>query len=179
VRHNLTFSQGIDLKDIELVIQWKVTCDPCILWQRFGRAARDKNLQATALLFVESKDCDQGPDKKTRKRKAVEDETDKACLQSKKAKKERPTPMLLETGEGAEGRFWKARTAAYHERAGDGKMEKGETNPVLDDVINAHACGIGCRRKPFHVYFENDKLQGLFTIPHDHFSLMGHRWSQV
>ena len=56
--------QGIDLKDIELVIQWKVTCDLCILWQRFGRAARDKSLQSTALLLVESKDCDRVEEKK-------------------------------------------------------------------------------------------------------------------
>ncbi|KAF9642784.1 hypothetical protein BDM02DRAFT_3066120, partial [Thelephora ganbajun] len=50
--------QGIDLKDIDLIIQWKVTCDPCMLWQRFGHGACDKDVQATALLFVESKDLD-------------------------------------------------------------------------------------------------------------------------
>ena len=54
----LTYLQGIDLNDIDLVIQWKVTCDPCMMWQRFGRGARDKSVQAKALLFVESKDLD-------------------------------------------------------------------------------------------------------------------------
>ena len=37
----MTYLQGIDLKDIDLVIQWKVTCDPCMLWQRFGYGAHD------------------------------------------------------------------------------------------------------------------------------------------
>ena len=172
-------AQGIDLKDIELVIQWKVTCDPCILWQRFGRAARDKNLQATALLFVESKDCDQVEEKKTRKRKAVE-EGDKPQPQSKRPKKkERPPPMVLAEGGDAEDMFWKARVAAYHEPVGDKKMEKGTINPVLDDVINADVRGIGCRRRPFQVFFENDELCGLSVFPRIYHLLMRHRWSYV
>jgi len=174
--YSLTLTQGIDLHDIELVIQWKVTCDPCILWQRFGRAARDKHLRATALLFVESKDCDPTEEKKTRKRKAVE-EGDKAQSQSKRPKKkEKPPPMVLVEGEGAEDVFWKARAAAYREPIVDRKTEKGDINPVLDDVINAKARGIGCRRKPFQVYFENDKL-GLSIFLHIYCLLMGFRWS--
>lgn len=127
---------------------------------------------------MESKDCDQVPEKKTHKRKAVEDVADKSRPQPKKAKKkERPLPMVLEIGESAEAGFWQARAAAYHEHMGDGKMEKGDINPVLDDVINAQARGIGCRRKPFSVYFESDKLCGLFIVPQDHSSLTSHSWS--
>ena len=177
--YSLTYIQGIDLKDIELVVQWKVTCDPCILWQRFGRAARDKCLQATGLLFVESKDCDLVEEPKTCKRKAVE-EGDKAHPQLKRPKKkERPLPMVLAEGEGAEGRFWKARVAIYHEPVSDGKIEKGNVNPVLDDVINAEARGIGCWRKPFQKYFENDKLHGLFVLSQIYCSLTSHRWSHM
>lgn len=172
--------QGIDLKDIELVIQWKVTCDPCILWQRFGRAARDKSLQATALLLVESKDCDRVEEKKVRKRKAVEDESDKARPQPKRAKKkEKPPPMVLGVGQNTEDRFWKARAAAYHAPIDDKKAEKGDTNPVLDDVINAEVRGIGCRRKPFRVYFENDKLHGLFVLLCVRHLLTSHRRSRT
>ena len=101
--YNLTSAQGIDLTDIKLVIQWKVTCDPCIPWQRFGRAARKKNLQATALLFVESKDCDKVEEKKVRKRKAVGVGGDEARPQSKRAKKkEKSKPMVVGAGENAE-----------------------------------------------------------------------------
>ena len=76
--------------------------------------------------------------------------------------------MVLGTGENAEDQFWKARSTAYHAQSSDKKPEKGETNPVLDDVINAQARGIGCRRKPFYVYFDNEKLNGLSDIHFEH-----------
>ena len=164
--------QGIDLTDIGLVIQWKVTCDPCILWQRFGRAARNKRLQATALLFVESKDCDQVEEKKVRKQKVVEGEGDGARPPSKRAKKEKPKPMVIGAGENAESLFWKARVATYHKPIDEKKPEKGDTNPVLDDVINADVRGIGYRRRPFQAYFENDKLDGLSDLPRIYRSLI-------
>ena len=178
--YSLTSIQGIDLKDIELVVQWKVTCNPCIIWQRFGRAARDKHLQAMGLLFVELKDCDLVEEPKTRKRKVVE-EGDRARPQSKRPKKkERPLPMVLTEGEGVEDRFWKARAAICHEPVSDRKIEKGDVNPVLDDVINAEARGIGCQRKPFQKYFENDKLHSLFVSSQIYCLLMrSHRWSHM
>ncbi|KAF9641960.1 hypothetical protein BDM02DRAFT_3133435, partial [Thelephora ganbajun] len=43
-----SFGMGIDLKDIDLVIQWRTTCDPCM-----GCTGRDKSIQATVLLLVE------------------------------------------------------------------------------------------------------------------------------
>ncbi|KIM71289.1 hypothetical protein PILCRDRAFT_82953 [Piloderma croceum F 1598] len=49
------FGMGVDLPDIELIIQWKATCDLCTLWQRFGRCARKLSLMGRALFLVESK----------------------------------------------------------------------------------------------------------------------------
>ena len=119
-------------------------------------------------------------EKKTRKRKAVEEEGDDTRPQAKRAKKkERPPPMVLKAGNDAEDKFWKARVAAYHEPIGDRKVEKGDINPVLDDVINAKARGISCRRKPFQVYFENDKLHGLFILFCVYRSLTNHRWPHM
>ena len=157
--HRLTCLQGIDLRDIDLVIQWKVTCDPCMLWQRFGRGARDKGTQATALLFVESKDFDPVGPSEGRKRKAPENDG-KSELKSKRAKKERPAPSVLDADVAGEEEFWKARKAVYHEPISDEK--KVEINQVLDDVVNAEGRGIGCRRKPFKVYFD-DEYSGLCT----------------
>ena len=75
----------------------------------------------------------------------VEDESDKARPQLKRAKKkEKPLPMVLGVGQNMEDRFWKARAATYHAPIDDKKAEKGDMNPVLDDVINAEVCGIGC-----------------------------------
>ena len=49
----------MDLPDIEIVVQWKATCDLLSLWQRFGRAARGQGKTGTAILLVEKKDTDE------------------------------------------------------------------------------------------------------------------------
>ncbi|KIK78932.1 hypothetical protein PAXRUDRAFT_37427, partial [Paxillus rubicundulus Ve08.2h10] len=48
-----SFWMGMDVLDISLVVQWRVTCKVVALWQRFGHAVRDKALTGTALLFAE------------------------------------------------------------------------------------------------------------------------------
>ena len=158
--YRLTYLQGIDLKDIDLVIQWKVTCDPCMMWQRFGRGARDKSVQATALLFVEPKDLDPVNPPEGRKRKTPGADN-KGEPTSKRARKEKPVPRILDSNAAGEEEFWEARKAVYHEPTGDEK--KGELNQVLDDVVNAEGRGIGCRRTPFNVYFDNNEHPGLYT----------------
>ena len=131
-----------------------------MLWQRFGRGARDKGVQATALLFVEPKDLDPVDVLESRKRKAPET-NDKAGPKSKRARNEKQVPMVLDLDAAGEEEFWKARKAVYHEPVGDEK--KLGLNQVLDDVINAEGRGIGCRRKPFKVYFDDDECSGSYT----------------
>lgn len=133
-----------------------------MLWQRFGRGARDKTVQATALLFVESKDLDPMDVLEGRKRKASEKDNE-AQPKSKRAKKEKLLPMVMDADVNAAGEeeFWKARKAVYHEPISDEK--KVEINQVLDDVINAEVRGVRCRRKPFRVYFNDDKPSGLYA----------------
>ncbi|KAG2093561.1 hypothetical protein BD769DRAFT_1370633 [Suillus cothurnatus] len=46
-------NKGMDVPDILLVIQWRATCKLSMLWQRWGRATRDRQLQGTAILFAE------------------------------------------------------------------------------------------------------------------------------
>ncbi|KAI5997895.1 P-loop containing nucleoside triphosphate hydrolase protein [Pisolithus albus] len=48
-----SFGMGMDIPDIMMVIQWRATCNLAALWQCFGRAARDRRLTGTALLFAE------------------------------------------------------------------------------------------------------------------------------
>ncbi len=48
----------MDLPNIEIVVQWKATCDMCTLWQRFGRVARGVGRSGTAILLVERKDTE-------------------------------------------------------------------------------------------------------------------------
>lgn len=132
-----------------------------MLWQRFGRGARDKSVQATALLFVEPKDLDPVDALDSRKRKAPET-NDKAGPKSKRARNEQQVPMVLDMDAAGEEEFWKARKAVYHEPIGDEK--KLGLNQVLDDVINAEGRGIGCRRKPFKVYFDDDECSGSYAL---------------
>ncbi|EIW73940.1 P-loop containing nucleoside triphosphate hydrolase protein [Coniophora puteana RWD-64-598 SS2] len=44
---------GLDLRGVELVIQWRYTPSLCTLLQRFGRTGRGPNEEATAIYFVE------------------------------------------------------------------------------------------------------------------------------
>jgi len=52
----------LDIPDILIVIQWRVTCNMETLWQHFGQAARDPNLEAVAILFAETKHFDRVKD---------------------------------------------------------------------------------------------------------------------
>ncbi|CDO72245.1 hypothetical protein BN946_scf184970.g97 [Trametes cinnabarina] len=53
------FGMGIDIPDIDIVVQWRPTCSLDSLWQRFGRAARDPNREAIAVLFADAKYFDE------------------------------------------------------------------------------------------------------------------------
>ncbi|KAJ7182545.1 hypothetical protein C8R43DRAFT_849396, partial [Mycena crocata] len=55
---------GIDLPNITLVIQWQASCDMCMLWQRFGRGARNPKCEAIALFLVEPMYFDQTKEEK-------------------------------------------------------------------------------------------------------------------
>lgn len=71
----------MDVPDIEIVIQWRATCHLATLWQRLGRAARNKQLMGTGLLFAEKEHFDDEQEARairktqcenTRKRKAAD-----------------------------------------------------------------------------------------------------------
>ncbi|XP_006463784.1 hypothetical protein AGABI2DRAFT_152855 [Agaricus bisporus var. bisporus H97] len=63
------FGLGMDIGDMDVVVQYKVTCDLCTLWQRFGRAARSPGRQGFGILLVEKKDTSQGRKSAGSKRK--------------------------------------------------------------------------------------------------------------
>ncbi|THU91013.1 hypothetical protein K435DRAFT_595397, partial [Dendrothele bispora CBS 962.96] len=43
---------GIDLLDIEIVVQYQATCDFNMLWQWFGRAGQGTSTSATVVFLV-------------------------------------------------------------------------------------------------------------------------------
>ena len=49
----------MDTPDIQLVVQYKATCNLCTLWQQFGQAARGAEWEATTILIVEKKNTEE------------------------------------------------------------------------------------------------------------------------
>lgn len=60
--------QGIDIPDVEIVVQWKVPIDLNTLMQRFGRAARNTSLTGVAVLIAEPRYFYEEYQKQVRKR---------------------------------------------------------------------------------------------------------------
>jgi hypothetical protein len=52
-------SQGLDLRDIEIVVQWRYTQSLCTLWQCLGRAVWNPGMEATGIYMVELQYMDQ------------------------------------------------------------------------------------------------------------------------
>ncbi|KAI5996089.1 hypothetical protein EDC04DRAFT_2585501 [Pisolithus marmoratus] len=48
-----SFSMGMDVPDITIVVQWRVTCGLSTLWQCWGCAGRAHSESSTAILFAE------------------------------------------------------------------------------------------------------------------------------
>jgi ATP-dependent DNA helicase RecQ len=63
--------QGMDIKDIRLVVQWRLTCDPTTLWQHLGRAGRDcrTDVETTGVFLVEKEQFDDEKAKKVERSK--------------------------------------------------------------------------------------------------------------
>ncbi|KAF4615749.1 hypothetical protein D9613_012407 [Agrocybe pediades] len=60
---------GLDIPDIELVVQWRFVASLCTLFQRLGRAARGPKTRGKAIYFVEAQYFDGNQKKTTGKRK--------------------------------------------------------------------------------------------------------------
>ncbi|KAF8984777.1 P-loop containing nucleoside triphosphate hydrolase protein, partial [Cyathus striatus] len=58
------FGMGMDIPDIKLVIQWKVSCGLCTLWQRFGHAVQGQGQEGVAILIIEKKNTVEGREEK-------------------------------------------------------------------------------------------------------------------
>jgi ERCC4-related helicase len=52
--------QGMDLTDINIIMQYHAMCNLCMLWQRFGRGARRAGREAVEILLVDKKHTEEG-----------------------------------------------------------------------------------------------------------------------
>jgi hypothetical protein len=61
----------MDLPDIQVVVQWRASCNLMTLWQRLGRGTRDRTYTAVAIFLVEKEHFDEEREKKLVRRQRV------------------------------------------------------------------------------------------------------------
>ncbi|KAJ3519119.1 hypothetical protein NMY22_g13345 [Coprinellus aureogranulatus] len=180
-----SFGMGLDLPNITLVVQWRATCSLTLLWQRFGRAARDPTREGTAVFLVEKEYFDDEKEKKALRRAAAE-------LKKSRPKKRRKKNPLA-PGEGNNSAMdvvfvhehpdvesdselsdseedelpqlppkpqptASTSTPRPAKRRRTGKTKKREVDdPHLDEFINAKLRRRPCRRPPVSEAFNNNK----------------------
>jgi superfamily II DNA or RNA helicase len=60
----------MDLTDIDIIVQYRATCNLCMLWQRFGRGARGAGREAVGILLVDKKHTEEGQETVSGKKNA-------------------------------------------------------------------------------------------------------------
>jgi superfamily II DNA or RNA helicase len=173
----LTDLKGMDVPDISLVIQWRASCSLSTIWQRFGRAARDRALHGTALLFAEKEYFDDVRDEKHKRQESKKRKLTEGMQNNQGTKKravcnrmsgfgsEQNGPRGVGLGNGGDSRG--APSAAVTdeqlrqlmgpkvELGIIGQKKRRDLDPAMDCLINAGVRGIGCRRKVFDLHFDN------------------------
>ncbi|TFK18252.1 P-loop containing nucleoside triphosphate hydrolase protein [Coprinopsis marcescibilis] len=177
------FGMGMDIPDIDFVIQWRAPRDMCTLWQRFGRVARGKDRTGVAIFLVDKKDTDEARHLKEQKlnekkkkdvkagakRKAAEH--DHSSSPSKRAaladrtintnnQPNNPQPPCIDESDAV---LIAEHTEMYRRQGLDNPQNKpirGQSRTVqlgsaLDDFINSKTRN-ECRRKWPNVYFLNN-----------------------
>lgn len=56
--------QGMDVLDVQLVVQWQATCMLSTMWQQFSHGGHDRSLKATTIFLVEKDHFDETWQKK-------------------------------------------------------------------------------------------------------------------
>ncbi|KAJ3555330.1 hypothetical protein NM688_g2638 [Phlebia brevispora] len=177
------FGMGVDMRDIEIVVQWRTTCTLDALWQRFGRAARDPSLEAIVVLFVEARYFDDAKaiaaertveKKRKEARKAVERETSKRkhALESQADRRAKRAKTIEKVGDASDSNdgpdqgsptVYEILRAVYRQSvqncANKGKKASVEDlTPEMDNLVNACWREFKCYRAPIMAFYENDRI---------------------
>ncbi|KAF7969654.1 hypothetical protein HWV62_26757 [Athelia sp. TMB] len=167
----VAFGFGMDLPNIDIVAQWRATCDMSDLWQCFGRVARAIGREGTGILFFERAHLDKTRENKrvaAGKRKAV-GEGPSGCPAKRAATSptRQETEMAMEVDNDPEAYARQIEhEAAYNRRAAKQVKSRKAKNVKesrsmldlhgpLDDFINAGTREeVACRHKPVKLYFD-------------------------
>ncbi|KIJ09268.1 hypothetical protein PAXINDRAFT_164396 [Paxillus involutus ATCC 200175] len=152
---------GLDIQDVEVIIQWGYVKSLCTLMQRLGRGARSPNLEATGIYFVDknyNKKRGKGGMKPGSKRKsATQGGASKKARSSGAASGEVRGPVgrqeEADESESSESGSEEEETEENVEGASSSVEEEYET-AVMDVFINAHKHSV-CRRRVANEYFGN------------------------
>jgi len=145
------FMQGLNLRGIKLVIQWRYMKSLCSLVQRIGRGVRDPTLDGVGVYFIEPKYLDR---KKSKKRKrgekddtgnttmlnAIGDDHDQDVSPQNESQNDSPCPI-----QAAPGRHIPC-----------GSTQNDYLENAMDTYINANTRGI-CQRAVIDEYFGNPR----------------------
>ncbi|KAG9120504.1 hypothetical protein FRC07_003970 [Ceratobasidium sp. 392] len=150
---------GIDIPDIELVVQFQLPSRFCTLVQQFGRCAQSAALTAIAILIVESKYFD---DTKKRLQEAA------AKPQEQQAAKKQKADESLDASREVEALDVKPEVVVKSSgsQASSSKSSgptKTQHRQVMDNFINAHlrhssTPPSGCRRIAGNQFFSNPAI---------------------
>ncbi|KAJ3565032.1 hypothetical protein NP233_g7904 [Leucocoprinus birnbaumii] len=173
------FGMGLDLSDVDIVVQYKATCTFCSLWQRFGRAARGPGKCGVAILLVEKKDLAEArkvtepPDKVPPDKKATQqprgwarafkiEDDDIEILPDPGPSSNHDDSTIVKS----ELEAWMSNRREHYRKPeiapNDVTNTKKGKNPglipgsALDDFINVPSF-VRCRRLIPQLYFANDK----------------------
>ncbi|KAJ3560032.1 hypothetical protein NP233_g11097 [Leucocoprinus birnbaumii] len=175
------FGMGMDIPDVDVVVQWMPPLDMSTLWQRFGRGARGEGLNATAILLVnknhtleerlkaEARTRERELKKRKERANTAEDGSNKkksgqrTCNQQL-VEDETLSSVPSSRDEASDILDTVARQLNYARIDHADDKKKGvrsgvEVGLVMDHFINPLAGGYSCRREPLDVYFLNIKRE--------------------
>ncbi|KAI0674174.1 P-loop containing nucleoside triphosphate hydrolase protein [Trametes maxima] len=148
-----SFGMGVDIEDVELVVQWKVTCDLDSLWQRFGRAARGPGREAVAVLLAEPKYFDE-------ERAAAEKRAE--------ARAEKRKEGELKKATAAEQRKRKRAEGETDETTGDSRPavrpRVGADSPVTSDSVEPRTSNVS-KYEQLQIMYKTSRRETEDTAP--------------
>jgi superfamily II DNA or RNA helicase len=175
----------MDLPDIELVVQWRASCNLMTLWQRLGRGARDRTYTATGVFLVEKEHFAEEREKKLKRqrvRKAKKQNTPLQSITNKRVRTESSTSQRvvanLEAIDSSSEESEKDELAVTQEPSiasasttilelrhrysttvtAPRKKKSDPLEPAMDDMINARFRKLRCRKLPVQAYLEMNDI---------------------
>ncbi|KAG2148115.1 P-loop containing nucleoside triphosphate hydrolase protein [Suillus clintonianus] len=141
-----SFGMGMDIPDIMLVIQWRATCKLSTLWQRWGRAARDRLLQGTAVLFAEKEYFDDVHQERrqrqeTRKRKADDKSSAPAAMIQSRNKRQHVAKQVIAPTEEVEDENVQVEDERMDGNERGNNAGEGDRDSELRDMLTSTAEG--------------------------------------